>query len=242
MSMENTININTEQSNAESVKPEQIKKPVQNIWKHRAEEASKLEKPVKVTQTIPEPTEMNTKKEYNKEYGGKGYNSGKGGKGYNSGKGYNGGKGGKGYNGGKGYKGGKGGKGYSKDLTELSPEEKLIREQKTKAFNMAQDIAIKKCVDQCDLNICNEINNSISYEVNYRKILVMDITEDEIVVEVEENKHVYKHVYSLKRFLDNHYFQNKLRNEYSKILPEAWIRLFPGRDEGTYCISIQRHT
>jgi hypothetical protein len=60
--------------------------------------------------------------------------------------------------------------------------------------------------------------------------------DDNIIVEVGEN--VYE--YSFKRFLENRYFQNKLRDEYSKILPEAWIRLFPGRDEGTFCIGIQR--
>lgn len=131
-------------------------------------------------------------------------------------------------------------KAYQKDnkpfvKKEFSPEEKLLREEKTKAFNLAQEIAIKKCVDRCNPKVRDDINGCLSYEVNYRRTLVMDITDDDIVVDVDGNKHVY----SLKRFLENRYFQNKLRDEYTSVLPEAWIR-FPGRDEGTFCIGIQR--
>ena len=119
---------------------------------------------------------------------------------------------------------------------EFSPEEKKLREEKTMAFNLAQDAAIKKCVDRCNPKVRDDINGCLSYEVNYKRTLVMDITDDDIVVEVNNNKHVY----SLKRFLENRYFQNKLRDEYTSVLPDAWIRLFPGRDEGTFCIGIQR--
>jgi hypothetical protein len=248
MSIQNTSNINTE--SIESVVPmqEQVKQPVQNIWKQRSNEASKQVKPVEESpskQAEESPSkqaeETHTKLESTEPNGGKGYSRGKG---YSSGKGY----GGKGYGGkgensgkGKGYTGGKG-KGYTggkgRDYSELSPEDKLIREQKTKAFNLAQDMAIKKCVDRCNPKVRNDINGSISYETNYRRTLVMDITEDDIVIDIEDTKHVY----SFKRFLENRYFQNNLRDEYSKILPEAWIRLFPGKDERTFCIGIQRRT
>jgi len=206
-----------------SLPPSEVGVPVQNIWQKRAEEAAE-----KASKLVPQSDD-------NPQEGKSPQSEGKGGKGsYPRSEG----KGGKGSyprSEGKGGKGsyprseGKGGK-------ELSPEEQSLRDEKTKAFNIAQDIALKRCVDRCSPKIRDDINNCISYEVNYRRTLVMDIPDDEIVVEVNENNHVY----SLKRFLENRYFENKLRDEYSTILPAAWIRLFAGRDEGTYCIGIQR--
>jgi hypothetical protein len=221
----NNITINTEQS-AMPVQDESKSlvinhdesKPVENIWNKRLEDVSKLQKQSKETNFLNVNSESET-------IVGKG--SGKGYKNYGKGSG-------KGS--GKGYGKGKG-KGYQpRDIKDLSPEEKLFREEKTKAFNLAQDTAIKMCVDCCNSKVREEVNSSISYEMNYRRILVMDITEDDIVVDVEGNKHVY----SLRRFLENRYFQNNVREEYVKLLPEAWIRFFVGRDEGTFCIGIQK--
>jgi hypothetical protein len=262
--MSTDLNINN-QSSSENVLPSETivpsesvlpSTPVLNIWQKRTEEASKLKKIV---------SQENDNHPRSDGKSGEGYHQlsdGKGGKGYHP---KSDGKGGKGYHprsdgkGGKGYhprSDGKGGKGsrprvddennlqtdsvkvpyVKREYKELSPEEKSLRDEKTKAFNLAQDHALKLCVDRCNPKVREDINNSISYEVDYRRTLVMDTTEDEIVVEVNENKHVY----SLKRFLENRYFENKLRDEYSTILPAAWVRLFPGRDEGTFCISIQK--
>jgi hypothetical protein len=203
-------------------------KPAQNVWKKRSEEASKIQKPIE-----PNAPSVDTGKGYGRGYGlgkgsGKGYNND--GKGFGKGKGYNDGKG-KGYNDGKG-------KGFriQREMKELTPEEKQLIDEKNKVLFLAQDIALKKCVDICNPKIREEINGSISYEMNYRRTLVMDISEDEIVVEVDDKKRVY----SLIHFLRNKTFENKLRDEYIKILPDAWIRLSEGRDEGTYCIKIQK--
>jgi len=239
--------VQTEPTESKSIEPETNSKPVQNVWKKRFDDASKVQKSsneessyLNVSSEGETITGKGSGKGYTKNYGkgsGKGYGKGSG-KGY--GKGY--GKGsGKGYDSDdKNESNGKGsGKGNSykpKEFKEQTPEEKLYREEKANAFNLAQDIAIKMCVDRCNSKVREDVNSSISYEMNYRRILVMDITEDDIVVEVNGNKHVY----SLRRFLENRYFQNNVRDEYVKLLPEAWIRLFPGRDEGTFCIGIQK--
>jgi hypothetical protein len=215
MSMINeTININETKSEQDV---QEIK--VTNIWKQRAEDAFKVEKVV-----LDEPinnTEPNSNINEKSTYHGKG-------KGMYQGKGM-----GKSYGKGKG----KGDKTYQ--FKEQTPEEKMFYENKSVAFDKAQNMAIKRCLDRCNLKIRDDVNNSISHEINYKRTLVMDIVDDNIIVEVGETN-TNKYEFSFKRFLENRYFQNKLREEYSKILPEAWISLFPGRDEGTFCIGIQK--
>lgn len=214
--MSTMINSNNNDNEPSTEPPVPTLPPVENVWKKRAEEskpkpqAVQQSTPVKEKSSQPEP-------KFHKSYQGsnrKHDNSEQGSHRNN----------------------------YQKEDSkpfvrkELSPEEKKLRDEKTMAFNLAQDTAIKKCVDRCNPKVRDDINGCLSYEVNYRRTLVMDITDDDIVVEVNGNKHVY----SLKRFLENRYFQNKLRDEYTSVLPDACIRLFPGRDEGTFCIGIQR--
>ena len=214
--------------------PEKEQKVITNIWKKRAEKLEAETKPEIESKLKPEielgsETKPEIESEFKKPYG-KGY-SGKGGKGRGRGESFSG-KGGKGR--GEGFTG-KGGKG-SGEQKELSPESKVFYENKPEAFDKAQDIAIKRCVDRCNQKVREDVNNSIQHEINYRRILVMDINDDNIIVEVGENKYEY----SFKRFLGNRYFQNKVRDEYLKILPDAWIRIFEGRDESTFCIGIQK--
>jgi hypothetical protein len=218
MSMINET-INNNETNSEQVVQDN---KVTNIWKQRAEDASKVEKIVLDDVPI-----VITKSDSNQDEKSTYYGKGKG-KGMYQGKGMGKGKG-------KGYGKGKGEKTYQPK--EQTPEEKIFYENKSLAFDKAQNIAIKRCLDRCNLKIRDDVNNSISHEINYKRTLVMDITDDNIIVEVGETN---KYEFSFKRFLENRYFQNKLREEYSKILPEAWIRLFPGRDEGTFCIGIQK--
>ena len=228
-----SINVNTN----DETKPEIVleieqpliaeKKVITNIWKQRSEDAAKIAKPVENKPTLPTDniTDSGSKSYENKEGGkGKGYKKYEGGKG----KGY------KKYESNEGGKGKGRGKGYKS--TTQTPEEKLYYENKSIAFDKAQAIAIKKCVDRCNLKMRDDINNSISHELNYKRTLVMDITDDNIMVEVENNTYEY----SFRRFLENRHFQNNLREEYSKILPQAWVNLFRGRDEGTFCIGIQK--
>jgi hypothetical protein len=228
-----SININTN----DETKPEIVleieqtvipeKKVITNIWKQRSEEAAKIVKPIEIKPEVKQtlPTDKIP------DSGGKGQ-----GKGYKKYESNEGGKGkGKGYKKYESNEGGKGrGKGYKS--TTQTPEEKLYYENKSIAFDKAQAIAIKKCVDRCNLKMRDDINNSISHELNYKRTLVIDITDDTIMVEVENNTYEY----SFRRFLENRHFQNNLREEYSKILPQAWVN-FRWRDEGTFCIGIQKH-
>ena len=119
---------------------------------------------------------------------------------------------------------------------ELTKEEQSIREHKTQAFDKAQSALVDECVKLCPQSIRDDINTSIQYTMGFRKTLVLDITNDDIVVEVDGEKHVYSRL----RFLENRYFQNNVRDKFATFLPNAWIRFFPGRTEGSYCMGIQR--
>ena len=119
---------------------------------------------------------------------------------------------------------------------EWTPESKIIQVEKTEAFTKAQNIAIKKCLDICNKKIQDDINDTFDYEINPKRTLILNVSEDDIIIEVNTNKYTY----SFKRFLGNYHFQNKLREEYNNILPCVWIKLFPGYTEDTYCISIQK--
>lgn len=198
------------------------KKVITNIWKQRSEEAAKIAKPIEIKPDLKQTPSTDNN-------GGKGYKTfetKEGGKGKGRGKGY------------KNYESKEGGKGRGKGYksTTQTPDEKLFYENKAVAFDKAQNIAIRKCIDRCNLKMRDDINNSILHEINYKRTLVMDITDDNIMVEVENNKYEY----SFRRFLENRHFQDNLREEYSKILPQAWVNLFRGRDEGTFCIGIQK--
>jgi len=120
---------------------------------------------------------------------------------------------------------------------EFTPEELIIKKEKTEAFIKSQNHAIQLCLNICNKRTQDDINDSIDYEINFKRILILNIPDDEFICEINTNKYTY----SLKRFLSNYHFQNKLREEYIKILPKTWIKLFPGRDENTYCISIQKY-
>jgi acetolactate synthase small subunit len=115
-------------------------------------------------------------------------------------------------------------------------EEETSRLRYAKAFNMAQEQLVNKCVSACSSKARDDINSSITYVVNYRRTFVVDISEDDIVVEVDGETYAFSSV----RFMGNFKFQNIVRQRYEKILPDAWINFFPGRDEGTYCIGVQR--
>jgi len=205
--MSTMINSNNNDNEPSTEPPVPTLPPVENVWKKRAEESKPKSQAVQQSTPV---KEKSSQPDHKSHKGSQGSNRKK----YNSER--------------------EDGKPFVRK--ELSPEEKKLRDEKTMAFNLAQDTAIKKCVDRCNPKVRDDINGCLSYEVNYRRTLVMDITDDDIVVEVNGNKHLY----SLKRFLENRYFQNKLRDEYTTVLPDAWIRLFPGRDEGTFCIGIQR--
>jgi hypothetical protein len=115
-------------------------------------------------------------------------------------------------------------------------EEIARRERRSNAFNLAQDTVVSECIDVFKGKQTDEINTNLQYMTNYRRTLVVKFSSDDVCVEVENEKFVF----SRTQFLDNRHFQNKVRGLTDKLVPNAWIRFFPGRDEGTYCIGVQK--
>jgi hypothetical protein len=74
--------------------------------------------------------------------------------------------------------------------------------------------------------IINNINKDI--EVIYKNVL-----ESKPQILIEDN--YYK--FSKKQYLENKTFIYNLRQELQKEFEGAWINIFPGRDENTYCIN-----
>lgn len=114
-------------------------------------------------------------------------------------------------------------------------EEKQSRQRYAKAFDMAQERVVASCLAACSTKTRDDINASIRYIVNYRRTLVVDVHDDDVVVELDGEKFAF----SATRFLENFKFQAIVRERYAKVIPDAWIRFFPGREDGTYCIGVQ---
>ena len=124
----------------------------------------------------------------------------------------------------------------------MTPEEKLYRECKNKAFEIAQNQVISECTGTLSSKLREEINTGLQYTINYRRTLVVRYDNDSVVAEVEGEKDVEgeKFEYSRIRFLENKHFQNNVREKFEKLVPLAWVRFFPGRDENTFCIGLQK--
>jgi hypothetical protein len=117
-----------------------------------------------------------------------------------------------------------------------SEEELARRELKNKALIVAQDKLINECVGQLHPKARDDINNSLPYVINYRRTVVLKFDNDAVVADVNEEKFEF----SRTKFFENRIFQDKVRERFDSIIPEAWIRFFPGRDENTYCMGIMR--
>jgi hypothetical protein len=116
-------------------------------------------------------------------------------------------------------------------------ELQVIHELKEQALKYAQKEMLEKCVAACGgLEGLNKVNTSICYIIGYRKNNTMMLVEDEMVVDHDGEKFVF----SQSRFLNNRGFQYRLRNHFATLVPEGWVSVFPGRTEGTYCITIQK--
>ena len=117
-----------------------------------------------------------------------------------------------------------------------TPEEAAYRVRKAKAFDLAQESVSTECMNLFNRKVVDETNNGLQYIINYRRTLILKYDTDAICVEVEGETFEY----SRTRFLENRHFQNNIRAKCEQKISDAWLRFFPGRDEGSYCIGIQK--
>ncbi len=125
---------------------------------------------------------------------------------------------------------------YKPKPKEPSDDQVAYRERKNKALILAQDQLIGECVAQLHPKVRDDINNSMPYIINYRRTLVVKFDTDSVVAEVEGEKFEF----SRTRFFENRIFQDKVREKYETLIPAAWLRFFPGRDENTYCMGVMK--
>ncbi len=119
---------------------------------------------------------------------------------------------------------------------EFSPEQQAAFERKKTAQAKAEQVVIADCLKAIPQSERDSINTGLQYTLNYRKTVVLDVSNDEVIVKVDAETYQFSRLH----FLENRFFQNKVRDSLSQALPYAWVRFFPGRYEGTYCIGLQR--
>ena len=117
-----------------------------------------------------------------------------------------------------------------------SAEDVAYRARKGIAFDIAQNTVIAECIDVFKGKPTDDINTGLQYINNYRRTLIVKYESDDVCVEVENEKFVF----SRTQFLENRFFQNKVRDLTNVLVPDAWIRFFPGRDERTFCMGVQK--
>jgi hypothetical protein len=108
-----------------------------------------------------------------------------------------------------------------------------------KAFGVAQDIVLKDCLKPfATKDVCEDINMQFQHVINYRRTFVIECKEedDDIVIDADDSKYQF----SKARFVENRYFQNKLRDEINILIPNAWVSIFPGRVPNTLCIGLKQ--
>ena len=108
-----------------------------------------------------------------------------------------------------------------------------------KAFGVAQDIVLKDCLKPFATKaVCEDINMQFQHVINYRRTFVIECKEedDDIVIDEDDSKYQF----SKARFVENRYFQNKLRDEINILIPNAWVSIFPGRVPNTLCIGLKQ--
>lgn len=119
---------------------------------------------------------------------------------------------------------------------EPTAEQVASRQRKNTALLVAQDQLIVACLAQIPSKTLERIDTDLNYVKEYRRTQVLKFEDDSVVVEVEGETFEF----SRTHFFDNRIFQNKIREKFGTLLPTAWLRFFPGRDENTYCIGISK--
>jgi len=119
---------------------------------------------------------------------------------------------------------------------EPTAEQVASRQRKNTALLVAQEQLIVACLAQIPSKTLERIDTDLNYIKEYRRTQVLKFDDDSVVVEVEGETFEF----SRTHFFDNRIFQNKMREKFGTLLPTAWLRFFPGRDENTYCIGISK--
>ena len=121
-----------------------------------------------------------------------------------------------------------------KTRTPVPQEQKPVKVQ---ALEKARQSMVDLCVQCLPKDEVSSINTNLQYVNGYRRTLVLDISHDKFAVEVGGEKFEY----SKSQFLDDKVFMYLARVELSKYLPDAWIRIFAGRDGKSVCVSVSAH-
>jgi DNA polymerase III gamma/tau subunit len=124
----------------------------------------------------------------------------------------------------------------SKKVYVPKQESSKTRVAKAKALNKAYQQMIAYCVNSVPSYKIEKINEGIEYIADYKFTSFIDISDDELVMEEDGETFTF----SKAQFLESKAFQYKVREKLFEKTPEAWISLFPGRKEGTYCIRFSK--
>jgi hypothetical protein len=116
-----------------------------------------------------------------------------------------------------------------------SSEDYAYRGRRRKALDDAQNIVVAECVDLLKEKK-DEINTEIEFTMDYRRKYTLWCTSDDVCVEVEGEKFVF----SRFQYLENRYFQRKVRERADALIPSAWINFSPRRDSNCCCIYVQK--
>jgi hypothetical protein len=116
-----------------------------------------------------------------------------------------------------------------------SAEDYAYRGRRRKALDDAQNIVVAECVDLLKEKK-DEINTEIEFTMDYRRKYTLWCTSDDVCVEVEGEKFVF----SRFQYLENRYFQRKVRERADALIPSAWINFSPRRDSNCCCIYVQK--
>ena len=122
--------------------------------------------------------------------------------------------------------------------SEPSAEQVAYRKRKGEALMTAQRKLIVDSRAQLKKKDIDDINNCLPYVVNYKRTHVVQFDSDPFVVEVEGDKFEF----SRARFFENRFFQEEFRRVYETLVPEGWIRFFPGREENSFCIGVKKRS
>ena len=126
-------------------------------------------------------------------------------------------------------------------ITVTSKRQKYIdnknRISKIRALELARQSLINDCIGLIPTSQIKTIRSNILHMVKYQKVLEMDISDDNIIVELEGKTFEFSRI----KFLKDKSFRYEVREHISKILPEAWISFFEGHRENTFCLCISKH-
>jgi hypothetical protein len=110
------------------------------------------------------------------------------------------------------------------------------RKRYQEAFKLAEREVIGEWLKLLSGGKASDINMRLHYQLKYRELLKLSYSSDEVPVDIDG----VKFVFSRNQFLENPGFQYKVREKTDVLMPDAWVNFSKGREEGTYCMWIQK--